>query len=60
MKCVKNSISGEIKRVADYEAARLMAYGWVYVPKGEWKAANRLRVRASESAKLASTFKRRA
>ena len=38
MKCVMDR-QGEVSRVEDREAARLVATGlWVYVPKSVWKA----------------------
>lgn len=48
MKCVKADTTGEVKRVDGREARRLVAYGWRYVPKAEWKAykANGLRLAA--------------
>ncbi len=41
MKCLRNPITGELKRVSEPEGRRLAAYGWTYVPKGEWKRAHR-------------------
>lgn len=38
MKCIKNQ-NGEIRRVTEIEADEKVArYGWVFVPKSEWKA----------------------
>jgi hypothetical protein len=38
MKCIKNK-DGEIRRVLETEADQKVAnYGWVFVPKSEWKA----------------------
>jgi hypothetical protein len=38
MKCIKSK-EGEIRRVAELEADQKVAnYGWVFVPKSEWKA----------------------
>lgn len=48
MKCVKNHLNGEIRRVTEYEAKKLAAYGWTYVTKGEWKRA--VRPKANPSA----------
>lgn len=39
MKCIKNHTTGEIKRLNNDEAKHLVAYGWVYVAKEEWKKA---------------------
>lgn len=41
MKCILNHVSGEVRRLNDYEAAKLVRYGWTYVPKGQWKVANK-------------------
>ncbi len=41
MKCMKNPITGEIKRVTEAEARKLARYSWVYVSKGEWKRSLR-------------------
>lgn len=41
MKCVQNPISLEIKRLTEYEAKKLVAYGWVYISKGAYKASLR-------------------
>jgi len=41
MKCVQHPISGEVKRVSESDARRLVGYAWVYVPKQaykDWKA----------------------
>ena len=35
MKCIKKH--GEIKRVSEKKAEMLVAQGWVYCPKHEWK-----------------------
>lgn len=37
MKCLRNPMTGELKRVPEHEARKLAAYGWTYVTKGEWK-----------------------
>lgn len=37
MKCIKNLVTGEIKRVSDETAYQLETKGWKYVPKSEWK-----------------------
>lgn len=37
MKCVKNLSTSEIKRVSDNHATELVAKGWSFVPKSEWK-----------------------
>jgi hypothetical protein len=39
MKCVKNNETGEVKRVPN--PALLIAKGWVYCSKQEWKATGR-------------------
>ena len=37
MKCIKNK-AGEIRRVSDADAdSKVKAYGWVFIPKSEWK-----------------------
>ena len=42
MKCIKNPIDGELRRVTEYEAkTKFIPYGWVYVSKGEWKRSVR-------------------
>ena len=39
MKCVRNKQTGEIRRVNDVTAMRLViAGGWTYEKKGAWKA----------------------
>lgn len=40
MKCVKNPMTGVVKRVGEKEAQSLVAYGWTYVTKTEWKQYN--------------------
>ena len=53
MKCVKNNLTGEVKRVSDDIAATQVAFInksmgtalWSYCPKSEWKA---LRVKPVE------------
>lgn len=40
MKTIKNTKTGEIKRVTDVEAETKVVYGWEYTPKSEWKALN--------------------
>ena len=38
MKCIKSK-EGEIRRVKEEEAdLKVLQYGWVFVPKSEWKA----------------------
>jgi hypothetical protein len=38
MKCIKSK-EGEIRRVKEDEAdLKVLQYGWVFVPKSEWKA----------------------
>ena len=38
MKCIKSK-QGEIRRVKEEEAdLKVLQYGWVFVPKSEWKA----------------------
>lgn len=38
MKCIKSK-EGEIRRVTELEADQRVAnYGWLFVPKSEWKA----------------------
>ena len=40
MKCIKNNLSGEVKRLSDDRAKVLVEKGMaVYVPKSAWKAA---------------------
>lgn len=42
MKCIRNPITGELRRVTEYEAkAKFLPYGWVYASKGEWKKSVR-------------------
>ena len=37
MKCIKNK-QGEIRRVSDADAdSKVKSYGWVFIPKSEWK-----------------------
>jgi hypothetical protein len=38
MKCVKNPNNGDIRRVKEDEAGRLVKLGWSYAPKSEWKS----------------------
>lgn len=38
MKCLRNPLTGEVKRVQDPEASRLARYGWHYVTKSVFKA----------------------
>ena len=41
MKCIKSK-EGEIRRVKEEEAdLKVLQYGWVFVPKSEWKASAR-------------------
>lgn len=52
MKCIKNPVSGEIKRVDEYTAKNYVKYGWVYVTKGEYKKSvrpNQATIRTSVS-----------
>lgn len=50
MKCIKNK-EGEIRRVVELEADQKVAnYGWVFVPKSEWKA---LRPKKEDKPKVA-------
>lgn len=37
MKCLRNPVTGELKRVHDHEARKMASYGWLYVTKGEYK-----------------------
>lgn len=38
MKCIRSKV-GEIRRVKEEEAdLKVLQYGWVFVPKSEWKA----------------------
>ena len=38
MKCIRSK-DGEIRRVKEEEAdLKVLQYGWVFVPKSEWKA----------------------
>lgn len=38
MKCIKNK-AGEVRRVTELEAdQKVLSYGWVFVPKSDWKA----------------------
>ena len=51
MKCVRNKQTGEIRRVNDVKAMRLVvAGGWVYEKKSAWKAQKRAGAKESESA----------
>ena len=37
MKCIKSK-DGEIRRVSEADAdAKVLNYGWVFIPKSEWK-----------------------
>ena len=38
MKCIKNSKTGEIKRVDDSTANNMVGKTWSFIPKSEWKA----------------------
>lgn len=38
MKCVKNPLTGEVKRLDDLAARKLISYSWVYVTKSEYRA----------------------
>ncbi len=61
MKCVKNPITGEIKRVTESEARKLARYSWVYVSKGEYKRSLRPDYKAvrEAAAELVKGFNRR-
>ena len=37
MKCVKNILSGDIKRVKEDKVDEYLVKGWAYCPKHEWK-----------------------
>lgn len=37
MKCLRNPITDEVRRVSDPEARHLASFGWVYVPKSVYK-----------------------
>ena len=37
MKCIKNIITGEVKRVSDDRAMESLTKSWFFVPKSEWK-----------------------
>lgn len=54
MKCVK-SVSGEIKRVTDSHAEKLVKKGWSYIPKKEWKDTARKIAVAPETVVLVDT-----
>lgn len=41
MKCLRNPIDGQIRRVQPPEGRKLASYGWEYVPKSVWKASVR-------------------
>ncbi len=42
MKCIRNTQTGEIRRVSDVTAMRLVTGGpWVYEKKSVWKAQQR-------------------
>lgn len=44
MKCIKDGVSGEIRRVSDEKAAQYVRdypSVWRYCPKHEWKEASR-------------------
>ncbi len=42
MKCVKNSNGGNVRRVTELVAERLMKAGWAYCPKSEWKTGGKI------------------
>ena len=44
MKCVKNVLSGDVKRVSDEAASKMTKEGWDYCPKSLWKATCRTKV----------------
>ena len=37
MKCVQNPKNGETRRVSEMQASDLVAKGWKYISKDEWK-----------------------
>jgi hypothetical protein len=41
MKCIKNTKTGEIKRVDDSTAHNMVGTTWSFVAKSEWKSATR-------------------
>jgi hypothetical protein len=41
MKCIKNSKTGEIKRVDDSTANNMVGKTWSFIPKSEWKLTTR-------------------
>jgi len=41
MKCIKNTKTGNITRVNDIQANKMVGEQWSYVPKSEWKAQER-------------------
>ena len=41
MKCLKNTKTGNIIRVADVQANQMSGRQWSYVPKSEWKNQER-------------------
>lgn len=59
MKCVKNPMTGEVRRVADDEAKRLAYFGWEYISKTEWKGENARRKGAAHTAPINSPLRRR-
>jgi hypothetical protein len=42
MKCVKNSNGGNVRRVTESVAERLVKAGWAYCPKSEWKTGEKV------------------
>ena len=47
MKCIKKG--DEVRRVKDQEAAELVAKGWKYCPKKEWKTPQSGQVKVVEA-----------
>lgn len=41
MKCLKNTTTGNIIRVTDYQAHQMAGRQWSYVSKSEWKLVTR-------------------
>lgn len=57
MKCLRNPMTGEVRRVSDKEARHLASYGWTYTTKSVWKAEVRNKYRVG--AKPPTPVKRR-
>lgn len=54
MKTIRNTKTGELKRVNDKEAEKLVRQlylGWSYVPKQAWKETRETKKQNSESSK---------